>query len=271
MISLITATLGRTHEVKDLLVSLDKQSYRDFEIIIVDQNEHHEIEDMVSSFPGLNLVYIRSSRKGLSLNRNIGLSYAKGEIIGFPDDDCFYDDNLLEKVNKRFLDKGDSCKMVAVQAKDLSSDFIFIKTNEESISRIALSKKCISFNLFMRRKEGMRFDELLGVGAYFGSGEETDFLWENITNGDECVFTFDTFVHHPHNTAPVDNNRAYKYGLGMGAIYKKEVFKRKHYGMIYRYFIMLARPFVGMIVSRSHRFYWETLKGRVIGFLKYPV
>ena len=40
--SLITATLGRVEEVRCLCVSLSKQTFKDFELYIVDQNEHHE-------------------------------------------------------------------------------------------------------------------------------------------------------------------------------------------------------------------------------------
>lgn len=34
--SLITATLGRVHEIENLLISLSKQTYKDFELILVD-------------------------------------------------------------------------------------------------------------------------------------------------------------------------------------------------------------------------------------------
>lgn len=44
--SLITATLGRVEEVRCLCVSLSKQTFKDFELYIVDQNEHHELEDI---------------------------------------------------------------------------------------------------------------------------------------------------------------------------------------------------------------------------------
>lgn len=271
MISLVTATLGRINEVERLLVSLSKQTFKDFEIIIVDQNEHLELEKIVSKFNNLNLVYLRSSQKGLSLNRNIGLSKAKGYIIGFPDDDCFYEDNLLSQVSKVFSNEGEKCKMVAVEAKDISSEYVFIKSDQEVIHRNEFFKKCISFSFFIRKKEGMRFDELLGVGAPYGSGEETDFLWENISDDDQCLFARETYVRHLHNTAPVDCARAYKYGLGVGAIFKKEVLMRKHYYMLFSFLKLLVRSLGGIVISKAHRFYWESFKGRIIGFAKYPV
>ena len=45
-----------------------------------------------------DIKYVKSDEKGLSLNRNKGLILRNGEIVGFPDDDCEYDDDTLEKV-----------------------------------------------------------------------------------------------------------------------------------------------------------------------------
>ena len=269
MISLITATLGRINEVERLLVSLSKQTYKDFEIIIVDQNEHLELEKLVSKFNNLNLVYLRSSQKGLSLNRNIGLSKAKGDIIGFPDDDCFYEDNLLSQVFKVFSNEGEKCKMVAVEAKDISSEFVFIKCDQEVIHRNELFKKCISYNFFIRRIDEMKFDERLGVGAEFGSGEETDFLWTFFNSGDICKLINTTCVHHPGNIGAVNPDRAYKYGLGYGAIMKKEILYRHHYNMAIIYLNGIIRAFGGFLLKKEKKSYYNSLLGRVKGFCMY--
>ena len=91
MISLITATYGRTEEVRTFIRFYPaRQSYKDFEFILVDQNPHFILREMVAEYASrLTIQYIRSEAKGLSLNRNIGLDYSRGEIVAFPDDDCF--------------------------------------------------------------------------------------------------------------------------------------------------------------------------------------
>lgn len=271
MISLITPTLGRIVEVERLLKSLQNQSFHDFEIIIVDQNEHHEIEKLAQSFPTLNVIYIRSDRKGLSYNRNIGLKHAKGEIIGFPDDDCYYESNLLSNVYNKFQTEGNNCKLVLVQAKDISTEYIFVRCEQERVSRRDFFKRAISFNFFIRQNGNLRFDESLGIGAPYGSGEETDFLWENISEGDVCKFVLDTYVRHVHNTSLPNIERASKYGLGMGAIYKKEILGRKNYSMIIQYLKLLIRPLGAVIITKNHRYYWETFKRRIMGFVNYPI
>ena len=82
--SLITATLGRVEEIRILCNSLTQQTFKDFELYIVDQNEHHLVEDIANEFKHqFPIHYIRNKEKGLSLNRNIALKIAKGDFFRF--------------------------------------------------------------------------------------------------------------------------------------------------------------------------------------------
>lgn len=51
----------------------------------------------------MKIKYIHIEQKGLSLARNIGLKYVKGDIVAFPDDDCEYPADLLKEVNDFFV------------------------------------------------------------------------------------------------------------------------------------------------------------------------
>ncbi|UVQ02382.1 glycosyltransferase family 2 protein [Bacteroides fragilis] len=98
--SLIVCTVGRSQDIlEQLLISLTIQEYSDFEIILVDQNLDDRLISLVEKYSNsLNIVHYRSIIKGLSANRNIGIKIAKGNIICFPDDDCFYDRTTLQNV-----------------------------------------------------------------------------------------------------------------------------------------------------------------------------
>src|SRR5262249_37052881 len=89
--SLVLCTLGRRPaQLERLLDSLESQPFRSFEIILVDQNPQANLDQIVRSRAArLTLRHVRSDR-GLSLARNVGLRHATGDIIGFPDDDCWY-------------------------------------------------------------------------------------------------------------------------------------------------------------------------------------
>ena len=269
MISLITAAYGRSTILNNLLSSLRAQTYKDFEIIIVDQNDHNEIERIIQNFKDLSIVYVRSERKGLSYNRNIGLKYARGDVYGFPDDDCYYDSNVLKKVHDRFLGNDKGLKLVAVEVKDPKTGNVWITKKDNIIRRKHLYDNCVSINFFIKKEIGMAFDELLGVGAKFGSGEETDFLWEYFAKSDYGLFINNTYIYHLQQTGPVNDNRAYNYGLGYGAIFKKEILKRRQFYMIFYYLRGIVRSLGGIILKKEHGLYYKSLKGRILGFVKY--
>ena len=88
--SLILATFGidKITHIKELLQSLNEASFKEFEVILVDQNPGNEIELLFfEQSHQFSKKYLKSE-PGLSKARNIGLMSAKGEYVAFPDDDC---------------------------------------------------------------------------------------------------------------------------------------------------------------------------------------
>ena len=100
LISLIVATMGPAEHLDRLLRSLEDQA-GEFEVIIVEQNSPPVLCDVAERYPRLALKHMLAE-PGLSNARNVGLAQAKGEILCFPDDDCWYSPSLLEKVERCF-------------------------------------------------------------------------------------------------------------------------------------------------------------------------
>lgn len=99
-------TINVTTELDLFLKSLKAQTYKNFELIVVDQNEGYDVFEIVKNYEeDFKIKYVRSDEKGLSLNRNRGLVLMEGEIAGFPDDDCEYQPDTLEKVISFFKRK----------------------------------------------------------------------------------------------------------------------------------------------------------------------
>lgn len=267
--SLITATLGGVEEVRCLCVSLSKQTFKDFELYIVDQNEHHELEDIVRNFEKNFIIhYIRSDVKGLSYNRNIALRMCKGEIIGFPDDDCYYEVNVLQEVNEAFSSR-EEVGFCAVTTRDTVTKRVCHISQKAYLYKKDVLKACISYNIFVRKNTVM-FDERLGVGTYFSSGEETDYLYSFIENYRTCGFFVDrTAVYHPANNA--DISKVYKYSLGFAALQKKDWIMRRNYKALFVYLYYLLRAFCGMLLIRNFIKHWYSFGGKIIGFVKFKV
>ena len=270
MISLITATLGRTEPIKFLLESLSRQTYKDFELLIIDQNQHYKVREIINTHgAGLKIKYIRNSQKGLSLNRNIGLNHSKGEIIGFPDDDCYYAPNVLENI---------------VNAFNKNIDISFCATNwydsiikgqparcfiEDTITKKDVYKKCISFNVFIRHKWNIRFDEKLGVGAQFGAGEETDYLYSLITeSGLNGYFISSGGVFHPVETNR-NATKIYNYAVGQGAVWKKDLIFRNNWRSIIDGITTSIRYLLSGLKHRNFTLARITISGFYKGFCNY--
>ena len=77
------------------LESLDMQTDKNFEIIIVDNSDKIDIKPIVSKY---SLKYIKLNKNyGLSLARNIGIKFAKSDIVIFLDDDAIPAQNFVEE------------------------------------------------------------------------------------------------------------------------------------------------------------------------------
>src|SRR2546427_827401 len=99
--SLVQATLGRTGELARFLRELDQQTYRSFELIVVDQNPDQRLAPILAPYESRFPVFHVRSEKGLSRARNVGMRQIGGDVVAFPDDDCWYPPHLLEWVRNR--------------------------------------------------------------------------------------------------------------------------------------------------------------------------
>lgn len=103
-VSVIIPTYNRKHTLKRCIDSVLKQTYRDFEIIIVDDcstdGTMEFVEEGYGSVADISIVYVRNDENlGASVSRNIGVSYANGEYIAFHDsDDEWYHDKLEKQM-----------------------------------------------------------------------------------------------------------------------------------------------------------------------------
>lgn len=99
-LSLICATRNRTVEVARLFESLREQTSGNFELILVDQNEGQVLNDLVTRFNRyFTIIHLRQSEPNNSKARNFGTQYSNFNWIGFPDDDCWYPSDFIEKMN----------------------------------------------------------------------------------------------------------------------------------------------------------------------------
>lgn len=113
-ISVVTPTLRRPQEVRELLKNLAAQTPLPFEFILVDGAPEGEEETRAVSeveFPKAPFLcrYIRHDG-GTAIQRNVGIEAAKGELIALIDDDIRLDPGFLAAIAQVFA--GDEVKQV---------------------------------------------------------------------------------------------------------------------------------------------------------------
>lgn len=275
-ISLIMPTLNRYDDIDLLMISLKEQTYKNFEIIVIDQNDNDKVKEIVDKYVNdIDITYIRSHKKGLSYNRNLGLSRAKGEIIAFPDDDCEYNFDTLEKVIK-FFNENPEFRIYSCKTLEKGKDYGFGKMLDTDIDITSLNVfdtiKSITFFVKFGKDNYITFDERLGVGAEFGSGEETDYVLQLLSMGYRGRYFSKDVVYHPaKKDSKIEGkfNRDYNYGRGFGALCKKQVVSRKDYKFTLVLVKKIIRNIVGILIGSDKEYHKATIKGRIEGIKEY--
>lgn len=97
-ISAIIATKDRYEDIVNCLNSLNSQTYLPYEIVIVDSSRSEKVKEVIDSMGNLRfkLTYIRSAA-GLTLQRNVGVKLASGDLLAFFDDDIILSNDFFEQ------------------------------------------------------------------------------------------------------------------------------------------------------------------------------
>ena len=274
--SLIIGTLNRSDCIGYCFESLRNQTYKDFEIIVIDQSENDLTEKLLESFCDMTIVYKRVTFKGLSKARNEAIRHARGDYYCLIDDDAYYSEDYLSNIGKH----------IKINDKTITTGYIWnTKTKNDFVNYKALSvgKKlsprqviiycpsaAVSFPKDIISVSG-NFDEEFGVGAKYGAGEETDFILRAMRQGYAVKYYSDVKVRHPHETrvkaAPVtDIKKKCSYNFGSGAMFEKQFLLGNGFSVLFPYIEKIIKLEVKSLLYRKEKFvkekeaFWRGMK-----------
>ncbi len=139
LVSIVILNWNKKDEVRESIASVFKQTYKNFEVIVVDNNSTDGSREMLEN-SGLDIRLIKlEENKGVAGGRNIGIKTAKGDFIFFLDDDAIIDTvngiellvNKMREVPKMGVI---CCKIVNYHTKGIEN-FYFRQADKKSIER----------------------------------------------------------------------------------------------------------------------------------------
>ena len=205
--SLILATVDRIIELERFLESLDRQTFRDFELFVVDQNPDDRLVPILAPYSARFTIRHLRSERGLSRARNAALPHATGEIVGFPDDDCWYPAEYLEGIARFFDSHPEQAGFCGRYLNGLGRPRGWWDLDAGPVTKMNVFKRAGSASMFVRRSAAELlggFDETLGLGAAtpWKGGEDIDYITRAVSSGLPVYYSPGLDVFHDDPPPP---------------------------------------------------------------------
>lgn len=148
LISIIIPVYNVEAYVARCIESIIQQTYRNLQIIVVDDGSIDASISIVESLQDERIEIIRKENGGLSSARNEGLKYVKGEYVTFVDSDDFLSNNAIEEFVKYAIKY--HADIVVAKEKIVNSDIENNVCKSNMASHMFLGQDCLSELLRMR-------------------------------------------------------------------------------------------------------------------------
>ncbi|HZY35131.1 MAG TPA: glycosyltransferase [Mucilaginibacter sp.] len=107
--SIIIPLYNRPDEIKELLETLTQQTYKQFEVLVIEDGSTRDAAEIIPVFEGqLDIKYFVKPNTGQGFSRNFGFERARGDYFVIFDSDCLVPEDYLQIVNdslsKNYLD-----------------------------------------------------------------------------------------------------------------------------------------------------------------------
>lgn len=198
-VSVVIPAMNAEKSIGKCLDSLEGQSFRDFEVIVVDDGSSDRTIEVANSYPRARV--LKQEHAGPAVARNGGAMAAKGGIVVFTDSDCVPDRKWLEEMVRPFEGK----EIAGVQGRyrtrqrSLVARLIQLEI-EKSYEKMAKQELIDFMSTYSAAYRKSVFVEMKGFDTSFpiASGEDTDLSFRVNEAGYSMVFRPEAVVFHSH-------------------------------------------------------------------------
>ena len=207
LVSVIVATHKRDEILSRALNSLATQTYKNLEIILVDDNANTEwnsrvseiVKNFKSDYPAITLNYIvNKTNQGSARTRNIGIDVSSGEFITFLDDDDIYLPENVQRQIDNMLSTGADFGITDLDMFYDDETLCEMRTRNfiKSTKREDLIKYHLMYHLAGTDTMIFKKDYLLKIGGFdpIDVGDEFYLMFKAIENGGKFTYLKGCFV-----------------------------------------------------------------------------
>lgn len=210
--SIIIPVYNRPDEVDELLQSLTAQTFKDFEVLVVEDGSDIPCEEVVKKYTDqLDIKYYVKPNSGPGQTRNYGVQHSQGEYVIVLDSDVVLPEGYLQAVEDELSTNNSSTKIDAFGGPDRAHESFtsvqkainysmtsFFTTGGIRGGKKQMDKKFYprSFNMGIRKS----LYEKLGGFSEMRFGEDIDFSIRIYESGATCRLFPEAWVWHKRRT-----------------------------------------------------------------------
>ncbi len=176
LVSVVLTCYNYGNYVKDAIDSVLKQTYQNYELIIINDGSEDDSDERIKDFlPNGRIIYLRQENRGQAYAKNRGITHSRGRYIAFIDADDIWLETKLEKQMPLFNNSDIGVvysRLTYIDSKGNSHrkkrEGFFLGPYRGKITKMMFLRNFVPFSSAVVRRECVEkvgaFDESLSMG-----------------------------------------------------------------------------------------------------------
>ncbi len=228
-LSIIVPIYNVAEYLPKCLDSIMAQTYRDFELILVDDGSYDGSEQIIDHYASKDkrVIVIHKTNEGVSKARNTGLDRARGVFLGFVDGDDYIDKMMYESMIALMERTNSDLGICGYSLLDIWGNILYktqedgeaILTREEALEMFFQTSQTFLgsiWNKVYRRSvcEGIHFSEGICIG------EDTLFLIQFMLLSKKVTYIMKPMYYYLQRNGSLMQNNLLKQSQGISVYYQ---------------------------------------------------
>jgi glycosyltransferase involved in cell wall biosynthesis len=209
MISVLISTKNRPDKLKMCLKTILKNSFKNFEVVLIDQSNNEDTQTIVNHLKSKKIRYFKTNQTGKAKALNFAIQKSKYELLAFTDDDCISTKNWLQEIHDFYH----THKYIAGVFGNTYPYQINTRARETCPSTFEADKimsfsypniihyHCLGQGNNMSLRKSMitstgAFKEWLGVGSVAQAGEESELIFRILKHHNTLMTNPNMIIYH---------------------------------------------------------------------------